>query len=120
MSEGETFGLPGNAQPGQVAVKCEGSRVIMAVRYDKTGIVHWVDLHPEAALSIGQQLAKDAYVALYGTEPPKNALKEAEIEKKRQKLITRLSILLRQLRERKRPDAYIAQIMIDRVFAEIL
>lgn len=120
MSEGETFGLPGKAQPGQVAVKCEGSRVLMAVRYDATGLVHWVDLHPEAALDIGQQLARDAYQALYGREPPKNALKEAVIEKKRQVLITRCSILLRQLLERKRPEAYIAETIIDRVLAEIL
>ena len=120
MSEGEVFGLPGKAQPGQVAVKCEGSRVLMAVRYDATGLVHWVDLHPEAALEIGQQLAKDAYQALYGREPPPNALKESVIEKKRQVLIARLTILLRQLHQRKRPWAYIAETIIDRVFAELL
>lgn len=116
---GGAFGLPGEAG-GEVICKREEGRVLMAIRHNATGKVDWVNLAPEVALAIGQQLARDAYQALYNVDPPRSALQEAEIERKRQILIARLPIIMRQLHERKRPWVYIAEAVIDRVFAEIL
>lgn len=119
MSEKPNPGFPGQAG-AEVAVGKEGGLVLLAIRQNATGRVDWARLPPEVALGLGEQLAKDAYVALYGTEPPPNALKDAVIERKRQKLINRLPLILRQLREKKRDDVYIATTLIDRVLAEVL
>lgn len=111
--------LPGVAG-AEVAIKREGNRVLIAIRHNESQKVEWADLAPEAALDIAQQMARDAYLALYGHEPPADALKESVIERKRQKLIVRLTIIMRQLKERQKPDEYIVTELIDKVFQEVL
>lgn len=112
-------GFPGLAG-SEVAVGKENGMVLLAIRQNASGKVDWARLDPVVALNLGEQLAKDAYVALYGTQPPPNALKDAVVEKKRQKLIARLPLILRQLQERKRDDVYVVTTLIDHVLTEIL
>lgn len=111
------------AGPGAtiVAVGVLGSEVVLQVPHP----VAWIALDPQTAVNVGESMARAAYKVRHGREPRPNvdALAE-EIKRKttdhlRQVLITRGTLILRQLLERGRSPEYIATEIIDRCLQEV-
>lgn len=100
------------------AIGQKNGLVVLGV-FEEGRAPQWVPLEPTVALEIGEQLAKDAYMALFGTVAPVNALKGAVIERKRKVLVTRGEIIVRQYLERNKKPKEIAERVIDACLNEL-
>lgn len=109
------LGLPG-VGTAETASGVRGGYVCLEFRTP----VQWLALDPQTALALAESMAKDAYILQHGTVPPAHALKDHVIERKRQVLVTRCEIIIRQLSERKRSTKHIAERVVDAALNELV
>ena len=72
---------------------------------------------PDQAVEFAQQMAKYAYEAKTGLAPKD---KSAIAERIKEKMVTRCSLVLRSLQEKKKTNLYIANALVDIILSEAL
>lgn len=97
-----------------IAIKDEKGMVLVGV-FEEAQPVRWVDLDPETARQAAEAMARAAYAARYGVQPPEG--RSAIAEDKRNRIANRLATVIRQLQERGRSPKYTALQVIDIVLA---
>lgn len=100
-----------------IAIKDENGKVLVGF-FDEGQPVKWCDLDPETARQAAESLARAAYTARFGAAPADG--KSVIAEGKRDQLVTRVALVLRNLRERGREPIYTAQQVVDIVLAGVL
>lgn len=99
-----------------IAVKHERGLVILKLDRD----VNYIEIEPQNCLDIVEAMSAAAFEARDGIKPVGPALKASLIEKHRDKLVPRITLMLAALREdKKRSDGYIALQIVDAIFSEI-
>lgn len=77
--------------------------------------IKWCELDPETARQAAECMARAAYAARYGVQPPDG--RSAIAEDKRKRIANRVATVIRQLQERGRSPKYTALQVIDIVLA---
>ena len=93
-----------------IAIKDENGMVLLEFPQP----IRWCELDAETARQVGEAIAKAAYKARYGLNPPDGSRIAAD---KRLHLVTRVAHVIRQLNERGRSPKYSAEQIVDIVLA---
>ena len=102
--------------PVSIAVKHEAGLVVL--KFDRD--VDYIEIEPQNALDIVEAISAAAFEARDGMKPLGPALKASLIERHRDVLIPRVSLMLGSMREDKlKSNGDIALRVIDSVFSEI-
>lgn len=99
-----------------VAVKCNGPLVVMAFDRD----IGFLELQPDQAVSIAEAITASAFEADTSLKPVGDTLKAAMVEKHRDKLVPRISLMLGSMRDKKKlSNGQIAVMITDAVCSEV-
>jgi len=100
-------------EPITWAIKDHGGKVVVEFSRQTRNVV----MDPENARAIGEGIAKAAYAAQYGAAPEegRNVISEQVMSK----LMTRLTLVIRQMQDTNKAPAYIASSVLDVVMREV-
>jgi hypothetical protein len=102
--------------PVNVAVGKEDGKVIL--KFDRD--VNHIEMDPQNALDITEAIATAAFECRDGVKPVGPALKAELIEKNRDELIPRITLMLAGMRgNKKMTDGSVAVAIIDTVFSKV-
>ena len=108
-------------QQTKVTVSDSDGKVILQFSKPTTNLV----MDPANALPIAEAMARAAYVARYGKQPPQETtalaaqLRSREHVKMRDQMVSRVAIMLHSLREQSKTDGYSAMQIVDTILARV-
>ena len=103
----------GATETGLIAVKERNKKVVMEFPYPSERVI----LDAQTALGVANAISESAYLADFGIHP-NNALKNAVVEDKRNKLVKRVAIMLGSMRGK--TNDYKSAEIVDTVLSEVL
>jgi len=96
-----------------LAIGVENKRVVC--RFQKA--VSWLELDPDTAKAVGEEMAKCAFEIHYGKRPTSQNAISLEI---RNRLVTRVQHVIRSTQEQKKTPKYVAESVVDTILSELM
>lgn len=99
----------------------EGGKVV--VRWHQT--CNRIDFDPQNAFEIAEALARTAHKARFGEDAPDDVsylaqqIKSRLTEQLRDKMVTRVALMLTSMRRQDKTDGYMALQVVDTIFSEV-